>query len=60
MSAQAPAPATGRRADTSRVSYLEHWAERYYRSQVAVERARLRQGKAKYRAHREPLKEQKP
>lgn len=49
------APTQGRRADTSRVSYMEHWAERYHRSQEAVERARLRKGKAKYRAHREPL-----
>lgn len=49
------APKQGRRADTSRTSYMEHWAERYHRSQEAVERARLRKGKAKYRAHREPL-----
>lgn len=49
------APSVGRRADTSRVSYMERWAERYYRSQEKIERDRLRKGKAKYRARREPL-----
>lgn len=49
------APTAGRRADTSRTSYMERWAERYHRSQEKVERDRLRKGKAKYRAHREPL-----
>jgi hypothetical protein len=43
----------GRRAGKS--SYLEGWAQRYWRSQQAVERDRLRQGKARHRAHRDPL-----
>lgn len=43
----------GRRA--GKTSYLETWAERYWRSQQAVERDRLRQGKAKHRAHRNVL-----
>jgi hypothetical protein len=38
-----------------KASYLEGWAERYWRSQQAVERDRLRKGKARHRAHRDPL-----
>lgn len=43
----------GRRA--GKASYLEAWAQRYWRSQLAVERDRLRKGKAKHRAHRNVL-----
>lgn len=53
--ADAPATtATGKRAH-ARTPYLEAWAQRYHRSQIAVERARLKAGKAKHRAHRDPL-----
>lgn len=45
---------TGKRAD-ERVSYLEGWAQRYHRSQLAIERSRLAKGKARHRAHRDPL-----
>lgn len=44
----------GRRSNGHQ-SYLELWAKRYWRSQQAIERARLRDGKAKYRAHRDPI-----
>jgi hypothetical protein len=44
----------GRRANAT-TPYLEAWAARYWRSQQAIERGRLRQGKAKHRAHREPI-----
>lgn len=44
----------GRRADT-RVSYMDVWARRYWRSQAGVERDRLRKGKARHRAHRNEL-----
>lgn len=46
--------ATGKRAE-ARTPYLEAWAQRYHRSQLAIERARLKAGKAKHRAHRNPL-----
>lgn len=36
-------------------SYFERWAARYWRSQEALERDRLRKGKATHRAHRQPL-----
>lgn len=45
---------SGRRS-SGRQSYLELWAKRYWRSQQAIERSRLLLGKAKYRAHRDPL-----
>lgn len=52
---EAPATTpTGKRAE-SRTPYLEAWAERYHRSQLAIERSRLKDGKAKHRAHRDPL-----
>ena len=51
---QEPAPA-GRRA-LATTPYLEGWAKRYWRSQQKVERSRLREGKARHRAHREPIK----
>lgn len=44
----------GRRANAT-TPYLESWAARYWRSQQAIERGRLRKGKAKHRAHREPI-----
>lgn len=47
-------PTSGRHAD-DRTSYMERWAERYPIGQRSVERTRLKQGKAKYRAHRDPL-----
>lgn len=50
---------TGRRAAAGN-SYLELWAARYWRSQAKIERDRLRRGKAKYRAHRDPLPAIKP
>lgn len=50
---------TGRHADTSRVSYMERWAERYPHGQRSVEKTRLKLGKARYRANREPI-EAKP
>jgi hypothetical protein len=46
--------ATGKRAE-ARVSYLEGWAQRYHRSQLAIERSRLAKGMARHRAHRDPL-----
>jgi hypothetical protein len=36
-------------------SYRERWARRYWRSQAKIERDRLRKGKARHRAHRDPL-----
>jgi len=45
---------SGRRA-AARDSYLDRWARRYWKSQEAIERDRLRKGKAKYRAHRDPF-----
>ncbi|MHC6592395.1 hypothetical protein [Arthrobacter sp. C152] len=44
----------GRHAETG-TPYMETWAERYWRSQEAIERNRLRKGFAKHRAHRDPL-----
>jgi hypothetical protein len=49
----------GRRAD-NRVSYMDTWAQRYWRSQANIERGRLLVGKAKHRAHREPLPVKSP
>ncbi|MET4094600.1 hypothetical protein [Arthrobacter sp. UYCu712] len=46
--------ATGKRAE-GRTPYLEAWAQRYHRSQLAIERGRLKAGRAKHRAHRDPL-----
>jgi len=46
----------GPRHSTGRSSYLEKWAQRYPNSQAKIERGRLRQGKAKHRAHRRLLK----
>ena len=48
------APKAGKHAD-DRTSYMERWAERYPHGQRSVERTRLKLGKAKYRAHRDPL-----
>lgn len=45
---------TGRHADPH-TPYMETWAERYWRSQQAIERSRLRTGMAKHRAHRDPI-----
>ena len=45
---------SGRRSDGS-TPYLEGWAQRYWRAQQSIERGRLRQGKAKHRAHRDPI-----
>jgi hypothetical protein len=56
------APATkpqGRRANAT-TPYLEAWAARYWRSQQAIERNRLRKGKARHRAHRDPIPAGKP
>lgn len=50
---------TGRRS-SGQASYREQWAARYWRSQAKIERDRLRKGKAKYRAHRDPLPVLKP
>ncbi len=44
----------GKHADV-RVSYMDAWAKRYWRSQYGIERSRLRKGKAKHRAHRDEL-----
>lgn len=52
--APAPVEAKGRHAGHGG-SYLEQWAERYPVSQAAAERGRLKQGKARRRAHRDPL-----
>jgi hypothetical protein len=57
ITALSTAPATtptGKRAE-GRTPYLEAWAQRYHRSQLAIERARLKAGKAKHRAHRDLL-----
>lgn len=49
-------PIKGRHAtDWARRPYLDAWAERYPASQASVERGRLKQGKARHRAHRDPL-----
>ena len=45
---------SGRHAETG-TPYMETWAKRYWRSQQAIERNRLRKGAAKHRAHRDPL-----
>lgn len=50
-----PAQAGAGLHSTGRTSYMEQWAERYQISQAAIERARLKQGKARHRAHRDPL-----
>lgn len=45
---------SGRRASKS-VPYAETFAERHRRAQERIERNRLAVGKARYRAHREPV-----
>jgi hypothetical protein len=52
-------PKTGRHAGPQR-SYLDGWALRYWRSQVGIERDRLRAGKARHRAHRKPFPVMEP
>lgn len=54
LEAQPTTTPTGKRAE-ARTPYLEAWAERYHRSQLKVERDRLRKGKARHRSHRDPL-----
>lgn len=39
----------------ARAAFMERWAERYPRSQEAVERDRLARGAAKHRAHLFPI-----
>lgn len=45
---------SGRRAANT-VPYAETFAERHRKAQAAIERNRLATGKARYRAHREPV-----
>lgn len=45
---------SGRRA-AGTVPYAETFAERHRKAQAAIERNRLDKGKARYRAHRDPV-----
>ena len=56
---EAPATTSGRRSNGHH-SYLEGWAARYWKSQEAIERSRLRKGKARHRAHRDPIPAERP
>lgn len=54
--AQDPLPLGAGRHSTGRYNYLERFAERFPNPQLKIERGRLKQGKAKHRAHQQILR----
>lgn len=55
MTGQARVKASGRRVVMEGAPYAEGWAQRHPYAQGRIERDRLRKGKARHRAHRDPL-----